>query len=94
MCNGFFGSGYGKSRPGICAVKNLNNPIFYILFFGISACIVAVVILSGFMPKQAVFEVRGPISRKLVDLRQEDMPRPIEGREYGCLGDTSPSPRD
>ncbi len=83
MCNGFFGSGYGKSRPGICAVKNLNNPIFYILFFGISACIVAVVILSGFMPKQAVFEVRGPISRKLVDLRQEDMPRPIEGREYG-----------
>ncbi len=34
------------------------------------------------MPKQAVFEVRGPISRKLVDLRQEDMPRQIEGREY------------
>ena len=64
-------------------MKNLNNPIFYILFFGISACIVAVVILSGFMPKQAVFEVRGPISRKLVDLRQEDMPRQIEGREYG-----------
>lgn len=78
-----FRSGLGKSRPGICAVKKLNNPFFYILFFGISACIVAVVILSGFMPKQAVFEVRGPISRKLVDLRQEDMPTPIEGREFG-----------
>lgn len=65
------------------AVKYLNNPLYYIIFFGVSTIVVGLVLLAGFIPVRPVLEVRAPVSGKIVQLLDEDLPAPIEVREYG-----------
>ena len=66
--------------PGENDMKWLANPFYHIIFFAAASSLAALALLSGFVSEPAVFEIRGPIARKFVQVGEEDLPRQIEAR--------------